>query len=331
MMSFNFKYITLLFGFAYANGYDCDYSYDYSYECGYNLSHSLNYRNDFSVIICDFNINSLEPNSSLIIKNNYFVFDIMVVFFIVCFSLATSLVFVSHYVYSSMINQFVTNYNKNKDIYEYDLYLFEYLDEFNTLKSSVLSVDFLNSLKYKFVKHNTPKGEIIMCYNHAYSNFDYYCKKSNIIDFNYLDVVARIYVVKNNCKNIYTDKCENYDYSQDQDQDIADFVDVNTEEEKEEKEEKESCIFYNKLNKKNKSKEAIEYVSNKYKYNGSIEDFYSYCEANKYKIYYNEEDTNTCISFSIDKEEEIITTNTNNSVNTNSNIGFKEFKKFQKF
>ena len=68
-----------------------------------------------------------------------------------------------------------------------------------------------------------------------------------------------------------------------------------------------------------------------YKYNGSIEDFYSYCEANKYKIYYTEEDTNTCISFSIDKEEEIITTNTNNSVNTNSNIGFKEFKKFQKF
>jgi len=315
----------------------------YSNSCGYsNLSNSLNHFDKYSVIVCDYNsmdyyetaysfrYNGLQYIFNIVNFNN--IFNIAILFFIFVSALFSSVTFVSRYVYSSMINQFVDKYNLNKELYDYDPYLFEYLDDFNALKSSVLGVDFLNSLKYKYVKLVTPKGEIIMTYNYDYSNFEYYCKKSNIIDFTYLDVVSRIYVVKNDCKNIYIDKCENYDYGLDCEIiDDDDNADVNADAEKE----KESCIFYNKLNKNANSKDDVEYVSNKYKYKGTIEDFYSYCEINKYKISYSISDSDSinndcsCITFSIVKEEENISIKSCDLYKTH--IGFKEFKQFQKF
>jgi hypothetical protein len=276
------------------------------------------------------------------------IFNIAILFFIFVSGLFSSVAFVSRYVYSSMINQFVDKYNLNKELYDYDPYLFEYLDEFNALKSSVLGVDFLNSLKYKYVKLVTPKGEIIMTYNYDYSNFEYYCKKSNIIDFTYLDVVSRIFVVKNDCKNIYIDKCENYDYGLDceiidddvnadvnADANVDANANVDADVDADVSKEKESCIFYNKLNKNANLKDDIEYVSNKYKYKGTIEDFYSYCDINKYKISYSISDSDSinndcsCITFSIVKEEENISIKSCDLYKTH--IGFKEFKQYQKF
>uniref|UniRef100_A0A6C0KTV2 Uncharacterized protein n=1 Tax=viral metagenome TaxID=1070528 RepID=A0A6C0KTV2_9ZZZZ len=305
-----------------------------------------------SAPVCDFDVDkmhyyaivsyeeSLNPFTN---SNSNSIIDLVFVFFIACSSFACSVVLVSNYVYSSMINQFVTCYNSNKLLYEYDPYLFEYLDEFNNMKSCVLSIDFLNSLKYKFLKHNSPKGEIIMNYNHLYSSFDYYCKKSNIIEFSYLDVVSRIYVVKNNCKNIYIDKCENCDYGlvnevdADADEEAEEEkkeAEEEEEKEKEKAEEKESSIFYNKSNNKVNCRETTDYVSNRYKYKGTIEEFYTYCETNYYKIHYNDlletSDSNLSITFSIDKEEELAKTMENIASNKN-NMGFKEFKKFQKF
>ena len=356
----------------------------YSNSCGYsNLSNSLNHFDKYSVIVCDYNsmdyydtaygfrysfrYNGLIYSYAKIIFNivNFNnIFNMLILLFVFVSASLSSVAFVSRYVYSSMINQFVDKYNLNKELYDYDPYLFEYLDEFNALKSSVLGVDFLNSLKYKYVKLVTPKGEIIMTYNYDYSNFEYYCKKSNIIDFTYLDVVSRIFVVKNDCKNIYIDKCENYDYGLDCeiiDDDADAVVDANDVDANDvdandvdandvhandhanavKEKEKESCIFYNKLNKNANSKDDVEYVSNKYKYKGTIEDFYSYCEINKYKISYttsistinsnsiSNSSSISCITFSIVKEEENINIKTCELYKTH--IGFKEFKQFQKF
>ena len=347
----SFKFIVLLFGIGCS-----DLNHSNSLTSNSLTSNSLTSNSVTSN--CDLNgINYYENNYSIIdykhkeqkkefIVNNIVtnIVNLVFVFFIVCASITCSVVFVSNYVYSSMVNQFVTNYNANKIIYDYDPYLFEYLDEFNNMKTCVLSVDYLNSLKYKFLKHNTPKGEIIMNYNHLYSSFDYYCKKANIIEFSYLDVVSRIYVVKNNCKNIYSDKCENCDYSlvndaeqddkQDDKQDADALEDVNNK--------NECSIFYNKLTNKLtnniKSNENNDYVANKYKYKGTIEEFYSYCESNKYKIHYSDllenSDPYYSITFSIDKDEDNLMTKTMDtcaSTNNNNNIGFKEFKKFQKF
>lgn len=330
----------------------------YSNSCAYsNLSNSLNHFDKYSVIVCDYNnmdyydtaygfMNNeqIYIYAKIIFNNVNFnnIFNMLILLFVFVSASLSSVAFVSRYVYSSMINQFVDKYNLNKELYDYDPYLFEYLDDFNALKSSVLGVDYLNSLKYKYVKLVTPKGEIIMTYNYDYSNFEYYCKKSNIIDFTYLDVVSRIFVVKNDCKNIYIDKCENYDYGLDCeiiDDDVNADVDANDHANaaKEKEKEKESCIFYNKLNKNTNSKDDVEYVSNKYKYKGTIEDFYSYCEINKYKISYSISDSDSdsinndcsCITFSIIKEEENIGIKSCDLYKTH--IGFKEFKQFQKF
>jgi hypothetical protein len=88
------------------------------------------------------------------------------------------------------------------------------------------------------------------------------------------------------------------------------------------------------LSKNANSKDAVEYVSNKYKYKGTIDDFYSYCEINKYKISYNDSISNTdvasCITFSIIKEEEENISNKTCDL-YKTHIGFKEFKQFQKF
>ena len=331
-----FKLIVFLFGIGIDIGY-CNNSSDL---------------NSSSASVCDVDVmryyaidNYKQPLNPFINSNSNNIIDLAFVFFIMCSSFMCSVVLVSNYVYSSMINQFVTSYNSNKLLYEYDPYLLEYLDEFNNMKTSVLSIDFLNSLKYKFLKHNSPKGEIIMNYNHLYSSFDYYCKKSNTFEFSYLDVVSRIYVVKNNCKNIYIDKCENCDYGNvnelgDDDVNKTDEKEQEKEQEQEKEKEKaeekeeENSIFYNKSNNKVNCRETIDYVSNKYKYKGTIEEFYTYCETNNYKIHYRNllenNDPNLSITFSIDKEEELVKTMENIASNKN-NMGFKEFKKFQKF
>jgi hypothetical protein len=275
-----FKLIVFLFGIGISH-------------CNCNNTSDLNISNTF---VCDVDAmhyyaivnykEPLNPFTNSISNSNSIsnIIDLVFVFFIVCSSFACSVVLVSNYVYSSMINQFVTCYNSNKLLYEYDPYLFEYLDEFNNMKTSVLSEDFLNSLKYKFLKHNSPKGEIIMNYNHLYSSFDYYCKKSNIIEFSYLDVVSRIYVVKNNCKNIYIDKCENCDYGLVNELDDDASSDVIEEKAEEKEKEKENSIFYNKSNNKVNCNDSTNYVSNKYKYKGTIEEFYTYCETNNYNF-----------------------------------------------
>jgi len=332
----SFKLIVLLFGIGIGNSH-CNNSSDLNISsapvCDVDVMHYYvidNYKAPLNPFI---NSNSNSNFNKINNFNN--IIDLAFVFFIVCSSFMCSVVLVSNYVYSNMINQFVTSYNSNKLLYEYDPYLLEYLDEFNNMKTSVLSIDFLNSLKYKFLKHNSPKGEIIMNYNHLYSSFDYYCKKSNTIEFSYLDVVSRIYVVKNNCKNIYIDKCENCDYGNVNelgDDELDD--DVNKTDEKEKEKEKENSIFYNKSNNKVNCHESNDYVSNKYKYKGTIEEFYTYCETNYYKIHYSDlletSDANLSITFSIDKEEEQAKT-MEHIVSNKNNMGFKEFKKFQKF
>ena len=177
-----------------------------------------------------------------------------------------------------MVNQFVEKYNANKECYEYDTYFFEYLDEFNDLTSTELDDDYLNLLELKYIKQKTPKGDVLMNYNNSNSSFDYYCKKSNSIDFLYLDVVSRIYVVKYDCKNIYIDNYDNFELIKEYYANVANYSSSSDEL-------KENNIFYNKLHKKNKAKQPIEYVSNKYKYRGTFDDFNNYCKNNNYKIH----------------------------------------------
>jgi hypothetical protein len=246
-------------------------------------------------------------------------------------SLLFSILIVSICVYEKMVNQFVEKYNANKECYEYDTYFFEYLDEFNELNNIEFADDnlyntYLNSLECKYIKQKTPKGEILMNYNNSNSSFDYYCKKSNSIDFMYLDVVSRIYVVKHNCKNIYIDNYDNFElikayYANVTDNGLSGLDEL-----------KENNIFYNKVTAKNKTKQPIEYVSNKYKYRGTFDDFNNYCKINNYKIHTQDLLENDIFTLHkiIETYDEETSLNNNDEKTTlnkdSNNISFKTFK-----
>ena len=246
-----------------------------SYECV-----PSNYSN-YSNLISTVDLLSDEK----FVYNNYLnnCFNVLIVFFVTSTSLLFSILIVSICVYEKMINEFAEKYNANKEYYEYDTYFFEYLDEFNELNNikivdDYLNDTYLNSLEYKYIKQKTPKGDVLMYYNNTNSSFDYYCKKSNTIDFLYLDVVSRIYVVKYNCKNIYIDNYDNFEL-------IKDYYNNLNNSSSSVDELKENTIFYNRVNTKNKTKQPIEYVSNKYKYRGTFDDFNNYCKINNFKIH----------------------------------------------
>jgi len=269
---------------------------DYCNNTSVNVSYCNNYlgfknltdkSNSYEYVLSNFSKTSppflCSLNDEKFIYNNYnnylnYCVDVLILFFVTSTSLLFSILIVSICVYEKMINQFVEKYNTNRECYEYDTYFFEYLDEFNELNNTKLVDDYLNSLEYKYIKQKTPKGEVLMNYNNSNSSFDYYCKKSNTIDFMYLDVVSRIYVVKYDCKNIYIDNFDNFEL-------IKDYYSNLTNEPSSFDELKENNIFYNRINKKNKTKQSIEYVSNKYKYRGTFDDFNSYCKNNNYKTH----------------------------------------------
>ena len=266
---------------------DSDDFYNFGDYC-YNNTEKCN---SYECVLTNFTQSSYllsNQNQKIVdefVYNNYLTnsINVLIVFFVTSTSLLFSILIVSICVYEKMINQFVEKYNENRECYEYDTYFFEYLDEFNELNDmefvdNNLYSTYLNSLEYKYIKQKTPKGEILMNYNNSNSSFDYYCKKSNSIDFMYLDVVSRIYVVKYDCKNVYVDNYDNFElikaYYNNVTDDGSSSLNVL----------KENNIFYNRVNTKNKNKQTIEYVSNKYKYKGTFDDFNNYCKINNYKI-----------------------------------------------
>lgn len=255
---------------SYCNAYVDAYAEDSFMKC-----------NSYECILSNYNqFNDFNDLSPKFVYNNYLndCINVLVIFFVTSSSLLFSILIVSICVYQKMINQFVEKYNANKECYEYDTYFFEYLDEFNELTTRELTDDYLNSLGSKYIKQKTPKGDVLMTYNNLNSSFDYYCKRSNSVDFMYLDVVSRIYVVKYDCKVIYVDNYDNFELIKTYYANLSDntcgFDEL-----------KENNIFYNKVNKKNRAKQHIEYVSNKYKYRGTFDDFNSYCKNNNYKIH----------------------------------------------
>ncbi len=80
----------------------------------------------------------------------------------------------------------------------------KYKDIFDTL---VILDDPISIDNNTFVLENTPSGNVIMSYNQDENVFYYYCNKQISNDF--LETVARKYVIQNNCKHIYHLKNEN--------------------------------------------------------------------------------------------------------------------------
>jgi len=129
------------------------------------------------------------------------------------------------------------------------------------------------------VFENTPDGLVMMLYNKDREGFEYWCDNKNI-KFNYLETVARKFVIMNFCTNLYVDRFDNIKKQQDEFDEYLetgnDKEDGEEKEEIEEKEEEESVFVKKKVKKevkKSDRKKIVAKKSNKYLYVGKINEF----------------------------------------------------------
>jgi hypothetical protein len=127
------------------------------------------------------------------------------------------------YNYIKKHNFFINNFQNYKENYsvkkldepdELDKYENKYIDLFEeqnkSLKEIYLTEDEKNNMKNNILMEITPKGQVIMFYNYCItkkedtSSFNYYSDDKNI-SFNYLNTIARKYVVTYKCCEFYID------------------------------------------------------------------------------------------------------------------------------
>jgi len=89
---------------------------------------------------------------------------------------------------------------------EEDVKMVPYEDKYKDKIKEINSVEEINSdkkalLKFSFVMETTPNGNVLMYWDNNRSSFIYYSDTS--IPYRYLEVVARKYVIMNNCREIY--------------------------------------------------------------------------------------------------------------------------------
>ena len=118
-------------------------------------------------------------------------------------SFIISFTFIGNYIYFNMKNnkRYLVEEDVKKD--EEDFYEFKYIEEYDNLDNEELDETRINYIKNKFITENTPKGIIHMSYNIDESAFIYYAKSSSTFSYKYLDCVARLFVIKFNCKKLY--------------------------------------------------------------------------------------------------------------------------------
>ena len=282
----------------------------------------------------DYCFDNISHSQDFLSHSNDFI-DILIVMGVSVFSLICSTLFVSNCVYKKMINGFVEIYNSNTTLYDYDPYFYKFLEDYDLLEKQAPSIDYLNSLGNKYIKETTPFGIVILNYNNEYNSFDYYCKKTTIVGFNYLEVVSRIYVVNYDCKSIYSDNYDNlfmlynnkYNITNNDDSSIKkQEKEDEKEKEKEDEKEKENndTVFFSKKYNSSKKADYYHFVSNKYRYKGTLDDFNNYVKNSNLTIIGEDIEQDNCSSFFSLEKKPLLTDL------DNLNISFKTFKSLDK-
>ena len=86
------------------------------------------------------------------------------------------------------------------------------------------------------VIENTPDGLVIMLYNGEREGFEYWCDNKNI-KFDYLETVARKFVIMNFCTSLYIDRYEDIKKQQD---DFDDFLETGNDKENDKENDEEN-------------------------------------------------------------------------------------------
>lgn len=85
----------------------------------------------------------------------------------------------------------------------------KYLKEYLEMSSDKLSETKIDELKDRVVSEHSPNGLVILGYDNDKKSFYYYSDSKNV-DYSYLEVIARKFVVTNNCKEILVNTKEEF-------------------------------------------------------------------------------------------------------------------------
>ena len=176
-----------------------------------------------------------------------------------------------------------------KDI-AYQVKWFEEFDEMSDTgddeqEGEELTEEFVNNLSLNTITETTPRGDVLMYYSSKLGTFVYHSHTKEI-PYNYLETVARKYVIEYNCKKLYIDIRKEYEKG------VQKYKEIKAKEEEEKnaadggvddtKENKKKQIFANfkTYNRKgevhNKQKDKIYILkeqANRYSYRGKIEEY----------------------------------------------------------
>ena len=133
-------------------------------------------------------------NNNLIKNIKMFKYNIMIILGIVDSSTIGS-IFLYYYMKNTN-SQIVV---KTEEPYEN-----KYYDKFDLLEVEELEEDYVKGLKNNILYESTPKGKVIMYYDHDKDSFIYYCDTKDI-SYLYLEAVARKYALTYSCKKIVVD------------------------------------------------------------------------------------------------------------------------------
>ena len=191
-------------------------------------------------------------------------------------------------------NENDANNNDTKKEIAYQMKWFEELDEMSEMSETgdesnegeELTEEFVNNLSLNTITETTPRGDVLMYYSSKLGSFVYHSNTKEI-PYNYLETVARKYVIEYNCKKLYIDIRKEYEKG------VTKYKEIKAKEEKALKDEKDGKFDDTKENKKkqifanlktynrksevnNKQKDKIYILkeqANRYSYRGKIEEY----------------------------------------------------------
>lgn len=208
-------------------------------------------------ILCDY-----YQNDDLNL-NEYYYYNIMNKLLIASLVSIASITFTSWFIGKYLMEEYIEE-EKPKQLFEdkYSLKIMEYDLSRNN-----------NVTKNTSVMENTPNGNVILRYNAEREGFEYWADTKNV-KFDYLETVARKFVIMNFCTKLYIDRRENI--KKQQEEYDASLETGNPKEEDKEETIRESVFITKKPKKKKKKIDRNKIVankSNKYLYVGKINEF----------------------------------------------------------
>ena len=144
-----------------------------------------------------YNSSSIAMTNSLYGETNNFLRTLFITVGILITSACGSIFFVAKIVLKQVEKEYKMVYGYDSDNEEF--FESNFLKEFDNLEEK--DIENFDFIKDKYVIQKTPDGLVYMGLNSDNESFYYYCDYKNI-KYQYLEVVARKFVIENNCKKL---------------------------------------------------------------------------------------------------------------------------------